>query len=172
METTVYQGQKFSLFTRQEPLPGGGSQTVAVIRHPGAAVLLPFVDDRHVVLVRNWRRAVAETLWELPAGTLDPGEAPAVCAARELREETGFTAGRLELLRAFYPSPGLMSERMFLYVATELTPGPPRPEPGERVEPAVVPYAEALGWALDGTIQDGKTLVGLLLWEQLKRRAE
>lgn len=169
-EEVVFRGKKLTLVARDEPLPAGGSHRVAILRHPGAAVLLAFPDDRHLVLVRNWRRAVEKTLWELPAGTLDPGEDPAAGAGRELREETGFAAGKLELLRSFYPSPGLMDERMFLFRATDLTPGPPQLDVGERLEAEVVPYAQAQQWALDGTIQDGKSLVGLLLWERLRRR--
>ena len=86
-------------------------------------------------------------------------------------EETGYHAGRWRRLAEFYPSPGILSERMFLFLAEDLTPGPVHPEPGEELEPLVVPWKEAVGWALDGTIRDAKTLVGLLLWDRLRGNA-
>lgn len=166
-ERTLYADRKFRLVTRGENLADGQRGEVAFLRHPGAVVLLPFVAPGRICLVRNWRRALDLTLWELPAGTLEPGEAPAACARRELAEETGYAAGRLELVREFFPSPGLLDERMYFFLATDLVPGPASPRPDERLEPRVVPFAQALAWALDGTIRDGKTLVALLLWDKL-----
>ena len=89
-------------------------------------------------------------------------------AVRELAEETGYTAAAWRKLTEFYPSPGVLSEQTHLYLASELTPGTMRPEPGENLEPRVVPWSEALAWALDGTIRDAKTLVALLLWNRLR----
>lgn len=168
-EEVIYQGKKFALVTRQEALPDGSPHTTVMLRHPGAAVLLAFVDSEHLCMVRVKRRAVDKTLLELPAGTLDPGETPEACARRELQEETGYAAGRIELLRDFFPSPGILTERMYLYIATGLTPGDQHLDDGEQLEALVVPYADALRWVLDGTIEDGKTMIGILLWESQRR---
>ena len=128
-----------------------------MVIHPGAAAILPLVDRDHVCLLRNPRFILDETLWEMPAGTLEPGEAPEVAAVRELEEETGYQAKRWRKLAAFFPSPGVLSERTHLFVAEDLTAGPMRPEADEAMEPHVVPWEQAMAWALDGTICDAKT---------------
>jgi len=94
-----------------------------VVLHPGAVVILPLLDGERVVLLRNYRHAVGGTLWEVPAGTLEPPEPPEACAVRELIEETGYRAKKWRKLAEFYPSPGILSERMYLFAAEELTPG-------------------------------------------------
>ena len=102
---------------------------------------------------------------ELPAGTREPAELPEVTARRELEEETGFSAGQIEHVLSFFVAPGILDERMHLYVATDLTPGPPRREPGEHIENLVVTKDEALAMVADGRICDAKTIIGLLYWE-------
>lgn len=135
-----------------------------VVLHPGAVAILPWVDDNHLCLIRNKREIVGETLWEIPAGTLNPDESPDHAAPRELAEETGFTAACWTKIAEFFPSPGILSERTHLYVAQQLTPGPMHLEKDEELEPRVVAWEEALKSAFDGTIRDAKTLVALLLW--------
>jgi ADP-ribose pyrophosphatase len=139
-----------------------------VVLHPGAVAILPLLDPGRVCLVRNHRFIPGEDLLEIPAGTLEPGEPPDQAAPRELAEETGYRAGRWRKLTEFYPSPGVRSERTHLYLAQDLTPGPMQLEEGEVLHPEIVPWDDALRWALDGTIRDAKTLVALLLWNQLK----
>jgi ADP-ribose pyrophosphatase len=141
-----------------------------VVLHPGAVAILPVVDPNHVCLVRNRRPIVGETLLEVPAGTLEPGEAPERAAVRELAEETGYQAARWRRLTAFYPSPGVLSETTHLFVAEDLTPGPMHLERDEELEPVVVPWTQALAWVRDGTIRDAKTLVALLLWEEERKK--
>ena len=114
----IFQGVKFGVERRRVPTRDGGSAIREVVVHPGAVVVLPFLDDGRVVMIRNRRFAVDETLWELCAGTLEPGEDPAVTAARELVEETGYEASSIEALTTFYTSPGICDERMYAFVAT------------------------------------------------------
>lgn len=165
----IYRARKIQLALDRRPLRDGSVAERPVIVHPGAVVLIPWFDDGRVCLLRNYRYTIDRTLVELPAGTLEPPELPETAAVRELQEETGYQAGRWRKLAEFYPSPGVMTERMYLFLAQDLTPGPSQPEPEEELEPIVVPWAQALAWIDDGTIEDGKTLAGLLLWERIKR---
>lgn len=139
-----------------------------VIEHPGAVTIIPLVDADRVCLVHNYRAAVGKTLIELPAGTLEPNEPPRVTAQRELQEETGYTAQRWRELPGFFTSPGILHERMHLFVAAGLTPGPPAREAGEQIDNLVVPWREAVAMAERGEIEDAKSLVGILLWDRLK----
>jgi ADP-ribose pyrophosphatase len=164
----VYRGRRIAVAVDSTVLPDGTAVRRDVVLHPGAVVILPLVDDGRVCLLRNHRPAVGETLWELPAGTLEPGEAPDRAAIRELAEETGYAAARWRKLAEFYPSPGVLSETMHLYVAAGLTPGPMRPEKDEDLEPHVIPWEQAVGWVLDGTVRDAKTIAGVLLWDRLR----
>lgn len=138
------------------------------IRHPGAVVILPVLDAERVVLLRNFRFVIGETLWEVPAGTVEPNEELEACAKRELLEETGYTAARWRSLGYLYASPGVMDEKLHLFVAEGLTAGDAQPEADEQLEPVVVPLADALRMCLDGTIRDAKTITSLLLWERLR----
>lgn len=140
-----------------------------IIRHPGAVVILPRLDDGRVVLIRNCRAAVGRRVIELPAGTLEPGEDPVVAAHRELAEETGYRAELMEPLTSFLSSPGILDERMHLYLATGLTPGKADLQEDEQIEPLVVPWDEAVAMARDGRIDDAKTLIGLLFCERFHR---
>lgn len=154
---------KTSRFT-VEKIDFPGDPDRAIVRHPGAVVLLPTLPDDRVCLIRNFRASVDKSLLELPAGTLEPGEAPEATASRELAEETGYRAGNMELLHTFYPAPGILDEKMYLYHATHLTEGRPSRDPGEQIENVEVDFEQALAWIDDGTIVDGKTIIGLLLW--------
>ncbi|MCL2623069.1 MAG: NUDIX hydrolase [Planctomycetaceae bacterium] len=133
-----------------------------VIVHPGAVGVIPILDDGRVVLLRQYRIAVDAYLIELPAGTLEPGEEPIASAQRELIEETGYTAGKIEPLITFYSSPGILREQLHLFVATELTPGNTALEDGEDIEPLLVTWDEIRTMIARGEITDAKTLIGLL----------
>lgn len=150
----------------------GKKKTRDIVRHPGACVVVPLLDGDRVCLIRNWRIAVNQTLIELPAGTLEPPEPPEVTAERELIEETGFRAKGIEFLHAFYLSPGILDERMHLYLATGLTPGEPAREEGEEIENWLVTLDEAVQMIFRGEIQDAKTIVGLLWAERLRREGK
>ncbi len=124
-EKVLLRGARFSVNALEMVDSNGRHIVREVIRHPGAVVLLPRLDDGRIVLIENHRRTVGETLLELPAGTIDPGEAPEQTAARELTEETGFRAVKLEKIHEFYSCPGICDELMHLYLATGLTAGDP-----------------------------------------------
>jgi ADP-ribose pyrophosphatase len=161
---TVFEGQKFRV--EQRPFEVDGAIHVYdVIVHPGAAVILPVLDDGRLVLIHNYRIAVGQELIELPAGTLDPGETAAQCAARELTEETGYRAARVEPLVSFYSSPGILSEQMHVFLATGLMPGPTAHEAGEQIRVTPLAHAEALAAIRAGRITDGKTILALLYYE-------
>ena len=155
---------------RETVITGAGTtKTREIIRHPGACVIVPLLADGRVCLIRNWRIAAGQTLIELPAGTLEPPEPPAVTAERELIEETGFRAERIEFLHAFFLSPGILDEKMHLYLATGLTAGQPAREEGEEIENWLVTWEDAVAMVFRGEIQDAKTIVGLLWVDRLRR---
>lgn len=146
--------------------PGGMRVVRDLVHHPGSAVILPVLSDRNILMVRQYRLAAGASLWELPAGTIDPGETPLQTARRELTEETGYRATRWRKLSCFYPSPGLMTERMHLFLAQDLRPGSAHPESDERILARSFALPELLHMARSGKIVDGKSLVGLLYWAQ------
>jgi ADP-ribose pyrophosphatase len=164
----MHTGRKIKVFVEHSTAADGTPVTRDLIEHPGAVAILPVVDADHVCLVRNRRPNVGKSLWEIPAGTLEPGEPPDQAAARELAEETGYRAAAWRKLSAFYPSPGVMSERTHLFVASDLTPGEMHLEKDEDLKPDVLPWTQVVQWALDGTIEDAKSLVAILLWDRLR----
>jgi ADP-ribose pyrophosphatase len=168
----VFKGRVAEVHRVGVKMPDGRVVQRDYLIYNGAAVILPILDDGSIVLIRNWRFAVEEMLYELPAGMLEPGEDPAVGAARELTEETGYTAGRLEKLGEFFTGPGTCNERMHAYLATGLTPGKQRLESYEQIEVEVVSDAQARAMVADGRIHDGKTIAALGLWWLRKSRPE
>jgi len=164
----LFEGRRFRVERLVQTMPDGSGHPREVVRHPGAVVILPLLDDGRICFVRNYRVAVAQTLIELPAGTLEPGEDPAAAAERELAEETGYRAGQIEHLISFWMSPGILDERMHLYVARALRPGPMALDAGEDIEPLLATWEEALGMARQGDIRDAKSLVGLLYYRMFR----
>ena len=143
-----------------------------VVVHPGAVVILGLLDDGRVLLIRNYRYSVGQTLMELPAGTLEKNEDPMNCAGRELLEETGYLARRLQSLGSYYTSPGILSEKMYAYAAYDLQKQEMALEEGEEIEVEPTPYDEALKMIGDGRIQDGKTIATLLTYDRFYRGAK
>jgi ADP-ribose pyrophosphatase len=166
--TTVFTGRKFRVESRTID-PGGAPRDFEVVVHPGAAVILPVLDDGRVLLIHNYRIAVGRELLELPAGTLDDGETPATCAARELAEETGYRAGKLQALTSFFTSPGILTERIHAFLATGLTPGPMAHEAGEQIRLAPLTPTDTWRAIRDGRICDGKTILTLLYYDRYIR---
>lgn len=164
----IYEGRVVKLDVHEVRLPDGTFSKRELIRHVGAAAVVPLDSNGDVLLVRQYRIAADRIMLEIPAGILDQDEAPERCALRELQEETGFAAAQLESLGAFYPAPGYTSEVIHLYLGTGLSPAPLHGDDDEFVEVVRMPLSEALEQALSGEITDSKTIIALLKVARLK----
>ncbi len=159
---TVFAGRKVALEVHRIRGADGREATREVVRHRGSVAILATPEPDRILLERIWRYAVGGTMLEIPAGTLEPGEDPAACAARELAEETGYRAGRLEPILRLHPSPGILSEEMTVYRAYDLAKGEPALEPGEEIETVLLPVEEVLAMIGDGRLTDAKTVAAVL----------
>ncbi|MGB2960045.1 MAG: NUDIX hydrolase [Bacteroidota bacterium] len=163
---TLYSGKMVDLVVDQVRYPSGKTGVREIVRHPGGSAVVPLLDDGTVLFVRQLRYPLEKEILELPAGKLEPGEDPREAASRELEEETGYTVGRLQKLSSIYTSPGFCDEELHIFLATGLvrSVGGPRREEGEfSMTTQTVSLPEALAMIERGEIQDGKTIVGLLL---------
>ena len=167
----LLQAGRFRVVRISRHLKDGTLHSREVVQHPGAVVILPLLADGRVCLIRNYRMTVGETLLELPAGTLDAGEDPDETARRELTEETGYRASRWEKLLEFYMSPGILTEKMHLYLATDLTAGSADLEPEEEIQTQLTSWEDAMKLVDSGQIHDAKSLVGLMLFDRLRKQA-
>jgi ADP-ribose pyrophosphatase len=148
--------------------PGGFEIHRAIVRHGGSAVMMAVDDRRRILLVRQYRLPARASLWELPAGRLDPGEKPLAAAKRELAEETGYRARRWRKLISFYPSPGFVSEKMTVFFATGLTAGESHPMDDERIHCRWFSAKQVEQMIRTNEIQDGKTIIGYFVWKNGK----
>ncbi len=158
----VFSGRVFDV-TVDTVREGDKTYVREVVHHPGSAVILPLFADGTIALVRQYRHPAVKYLLELPAGTLEDQERPEEGAARELEEELGLVAGRMEKLCEFFVSPGFCEEKMWLYLATELTETSQRLEDDELIEVVCLPISRALQMITEGEIEDAKTIIGLML---------
>jgi ADP-ribose pyrophosphatase len=159
---TVYKGKVIEVRVDRIIEPHGVPAQRELVCHSGSAVVLPWAGRDRILLVRQFRYPARQSLWELVAGSVDPGESPRQAAARELREETGYSAASFKLLFKFFPSPGILTERMHLFEATGLKRGAAQPEADERIRTRLFSLPELREMVRAKKIQDGKTLVGLL----------
>jgi len=148
--------------------PGGFEIQRAIVHHGGSAVMMAVDTRRRILLVRQYRLAARADLWELPAGRLDPGEKPLQAAKRELQEETGYRASRWKKLISFYPSPGFVSEKMTIFLATDLTAGEATPMEDERIRTRWFTARQVEQMILSNKIQDSKTMIGYFVWKSGK----
>lgn len=167
---TLFQSQRFHVERLKYKTHAGVAMTKDVVRHPGSVAIVPLLDDGRICLIRNRRITVNETLLEIPAGTMEPPEPPDACAFRELTEETGYSAKKMELLTTFFPAPGILDEKMFLYLATGLQLGEHAREKGEEIENEIVSLEHAVSLMDSGEIHDAKTMLGLMFLERKKSR--
>lgn len=161
MTKSIYKGRVVNLNLETVTLPNGATVELELIHHPGAAAVVPMKDDKTVLLIRQYRHAAGGYILEIPAGKLDFGEDPRDCAARELEEEIGFRASSLEPLITFFTTPGFTDEIIHLFKATGLTPGTQNLDHDEVLDVIELPLDRAIAQIRDGTIRDGKTIIGL-----------
>jgi ADP-ribose pyrophosphatase len=170
----LYSGRIVNLDLDTVRFPDDSVGQLEMLRHPGAAAVVPFLDppggaDPRAVLIRQFRHAADGYIWEVPAGRLDAGEPPEACAARELEEETGMRARRLERITTIYTTPGFTDERIHLFLADGLEPGAEHREADEFMELHTLRWSQVLGMIERGEIADGKTLVSLLFVHTFRR---
>ncbi len=160
---TIFKGRVFTIRRDLLRTPDGRTTKFDIVEHHGSVVILPIDQNGNLLLVRQYRHAAADNLLELPAGMLEPDERPVACARREIREETGMAAKRLENLGEFYLAPGYSSEFMTVFLATDLHNDPLTPDVDEFLQVESVPLAEALSMAEAGQMPDAKTLAALFI---------
>jgi len=166
--TTVHTGRIFQIEIDVVRLPTGHIVDMEIVRHPGSVVLLPIPEPGKIILIRQYRYTIDRMIWELPAGSLKPGEDPDKAAARECEEEIGLAPHQLTRLRGYYPTPGFCDEEMIYYRCEDLRPPAPdstaRKDEDEEIEPKTFTIAEARDLVTSGEIVDLKTLAGLSLF--------
>ena len=167
---TIYSGPVFGIRRDELVEPGGVRTTREMITHSGSVVVLPVLPDGRVLLVRQYRHAARQFLWELVAGRIDEGESPRKAAARELIEETGYRAKRFRIFLDFFPSPGFLEERMFILLAEGLSEGIAQPEEDEKIESRAYNRKELEQMIQRRIIRDGKTIAGLLYYFRFRSR--
>lgn len=165
-EPILFEGRIFKVVERTQVGRSGKILKRQVVKHPGAVAIVPILPDGRVLLIEQYRVALQKTIFEVPAGTREVGEEPLLTATRELIEETGYSAGKIERLTAIYSSPGILQEELILYLATDLTPGETALEDGEKIEPSPKTWDEIDAMIAAEEIVDAKTLVALLLARQ------
>jgi len=170
----AYKGKVFSVFSDKVEEPGGKLNVREVIRHNGSVVVLAVDEskdpnDPEIIFERQYRHAAGQVLIELPAGRVEPQEATLAAAKRELIEETGYRAKRWSLLTKYFASPGFLGEWMQIYLARDIREGAATPEPDENIEVFRLPLSEAMDLIAANKIHDGKTLIGLMLYDSIRR---
>jgi len=160
----VYEGKIFGVRQDRVVEPGGIEVTRDIVTHRGSVVVLPVFPDGDILLIRQYRHAAGDFLWELVAGRVEAGESRAASARRELIEETGFTASRVKEILEFFPSPGFITERMWVFLATGLREGAAQPEDDERITSRKFPLAELEKMIRRGTLRDGKSVAAILFY--------
>lgn len=161
--TVLHHGRRFDFEIVRETVAGAEPIVREVVRHPGAVVVLAITEDNQIALIRNWRIALEDWVWELPAGTMEPPEPAERCAARELEEEVGLRAARVTPIAEFFTTPGMTDERMHAFLATGLTHVGQRLEYDERIEIHMTPVQEAFAMIDDGRLMDAKSVLTILL---------
>ncbi len=169
MKKSIFKGRIIDLSVETVTLPNGATAELEIITHPGAAAVVPMKDETTVVMIRQYRHAVGGFIYEIPAGKLHPGEDPRECAVREVEEEIGYKVGNLEPLLSFFTTPGFTNEVIHIFLGKDLQPGTQDLGAEEVLEVLEMPIDKAIALIKEGTIRDGKTIIGLqMAYLQLK----
>lgn len=163
----LYEGKVLNLRVDTVEIPGKKYSKREIIEVSGAAAVVPVLEDGRVVLIKQYRKPLDKVIYEIPAGKLEPGEEPRECAVRELREETGYTSGKMTYLNEIFSSPGYANEKIHLFVATELTPGETEFDETESIESELFTFEELEKMIERGIISDAKTIVGIFMARSL-----
>jgi ADP-ribose pyrophosphatase len=166
----LFRGRVFGVRRDHVIEPGGIEAVRELVTHPGSVVVLPVFPTGRILVIRQFRYVTGRYLWELVAGHKEPGESFLAGARRELQEEAGYTARRLRKMLEIFPSPGLLTERMVIYLAKGLTKGKPRPEDDEKIAARLISLKEAEQWIQRGKIRDAKSVAGILYYSKFMAR--
>ena len=169
---TVYEGRAVKLRVDTVSMPSGRETTREIVEHSHCVAIIAIDDKDNVLLVEQFRKPVEKVLLEIPAGGIDPGEAPEDCVRREMREETGFLPRKVERLGGFYSSPGFCTEYLYLYLATDLVPSPLQAEDSESISLVRAPLAQIPALIASGSICDAKSIAGLLAFLEYRKSAK
>jgi len=167
--TKIYNGRSLNFFVDKVLLPNKKVATREYTEHPGAVTVLPFIDEKNIVLVRQYRYPVRKITYELPAGKLSKKESLKKCVQRELIEETGFMASKIKKLISFWPTPAFSTEVLHIFSATGLKPVKSSPDEDEFLEKTIIPFETALKWIKNGKIKDSKSIIGILFWKMFNK---
>ncbi len=169
MKKSIFKGRIIDLSVETVTLPNGATAELEIITHPGAAAVVPMKGETTVVMIRQYRHAVGGFIYEIPAGKLHPGEDPRECAVREVEEDIGFRVGSLDPLLSFFTTPGFTNEVIHIFLGKDLQPGTQDLGADEILEVLEMPIDKAIALIKEGTIRDGKTIIGLqMAYLQLK----
>ncbi len=160
---TLHHGRVFKLVSENVTLSNGVQTDMDIIRHPGAAAIVPMLSNQELMMIKQYRHAIGKYIWEIPAGTLNQNESPIACAKREIVEEIGYSANEWEKLGEIIPVPGYSDERIHVFLATDLHPSKQNLDDDEVLEVVSVKFNDAMGMIYDGQIQDSKTITSLFL---------
>jgi len=163
----IYEGNIINVESLTVTLPNGKTATRDLVIHPGASAVIPLNEKGEMYMVRQYRKAIEKVSLEIPAGKLDKGEDPEVCASRELKEETGLTAGSIKYLVSIHSTPGFSNEVLHLYVATDLKEGDSCADEDEFISSEKIPVSKLVDMVLNHEITDGKTIIGILLADKI-----
>lgn len=163
----IYTGKAISLRVDTVEIEKKGYQKREIVEHGGAVAIVALTDDNEVILIKQFRKAIEDIIWEIPAGKLEIGENPKECAIRELKEETGYSAENIKLIHKFYSSPGFSNQKVYIYLATGLVAGEAKLNDGENLECHKIHLNEVYKMILKNEIEDAKTSIGLLITKEL-----
>jgi ADP-ribose pyrophosphatase len=170
MKEVIYHGRVFDLYREETTLPNGKKMMAEFIHHPGSSGVIPLIDENSVVLIHQYRPILKDFIWEIPSGTMSPGEDPLTCAKRELEEECGLLGKRFEKLAEILVAPWYSDERIHLFLAKELTPCEQKLDEDEILTTHIISFDQAMKMIEKGEIQDATTILGLQLAHSILKR--